>query len=109
GNGAMHVRTIVGIAAGLTLLIGGTFALLRLLQGRELAPNQGIAGPPTETVASVSDQQPESSHSEIILPPKLPETAPPADVPITEANRRDAFPVIREPWYVSAQEGDNLL
>ena len=42
-------------------------------------------------------------------PPKLPETVPPAGLPISAWGPRDCFPVIRNPWYVSAQQGDSLL
>ena len=42
-------------------------------------------------------------------PPKLPETDPPAGFPIQAWGPRDFFPVIRNPWYVSVQQGDSLL
>ena len=42
-------------------------------------------------------------------PPKLPETDPPSGLPIQAWGPRDCFPVIRDPWYVSAQQGDSLL
>ena len=41
--------------------------------------------------------------------PKLPETEPPPDLPIMPWGHRDLFPVIRNPWYVSARVGDTLL
>lgn len=41
--------------------------------------------------------------------PKLPETDPPAGLPIQAWGPRDCLPVIRDPWYVSAQQGDSLL
>jgi hypothetical protein len=40
---------------------------------------------------------------------KLPETNPPLDLPIIPWGRRDHFPVIRKPWFVSAAEGKKLL
>jgi hypothetical protein len=42
-------------------------------------------------------------------PKRLPETAPPVGLPIAAWGARDSFPVIRTPWYVSAQQGDGLL
>jgi hypothetical protein len=42
-------------------------------------------------------------------PPKLPETVPPAGLPISAWGPRDCVPVIRNPWYVSAQQADSLL
>src|SRR6516164_6224784 len=40
---------------------------------------------------------------------KLPETSPPPDLPIIPWAKRDHFPVIRKPWFVSAKEGKRLL
>jgi hypothetical protein len=40
---------------------------------------------------------------------RLPETPPPPGLPIIPWGKRDHFPVIRQPEYVSAEEGDRLL
>ena len=40
---------------------------------------------------------------------KLPETSPPPDLPIIPWAKRDHFPVIRKPSFVSAKEGKRLL
>jgi len=41
--------------------------------------------------------------------PRLPETSPPPGLPIIPWGKRDHFPVIRNPEYWSADEGDNGL
>lgn len=41
--------------------------------------------------------------------PKLPETDPPPGLPIVPWGKRGHFPVIRNPRYASAAEGDRLL
>ncbi len=41
--------------------------------------------------------------------PKLPETSPPPGLPIIVWGKRDHFPVIRNPEYWTAQQGDKAL
>jgi hypothetical protein len=41
--------------------------------------------------------------------PRLPETSPPPGLPIVPWGKRDFFPVIRNPKFWSAEEGDKAL
>src|SRR5438309_2333281 len=41
--------------------------------------------------------------------PRLPETEPPAGLPIVLWGKRDHFPVIRKPQYLTAKQGDRAL
>jgi len=62
------------------------------------------------TTNSTSDKQ-ESVESEANLEslPRLPETQPPAGLPIIAWGKRDHFPVIRRPQYLTAEQGDRAL
>jgi len=42
-------------------------------------------------------------------PPRLPETEPPPGLPIILWGKRDHFPVIRKPEYLTAQQGDRAM
>jgi Protein of unknown function (DUF3179) len=42
-------------------------------------------------------------------PPRLPETQPPAGLPIIPWGRRDHFPVIRNPKYLTADQADAAM
>src|SRR5947207_8546389 len=41
--------------------------------------------------------------------PRLPETEPPAGLPIVLWGKRDHFPVIRNPEYLTAKQGDRAM
>jgi hypothetical protein len=41
--------------------------------------------------------------------PRLPETQPPAGLPIVAWGKRGYFPVIRQPQYLTAEQGDRAL
>src|SRR5437879_6241840 len=41
--------------------------------------------------------------------PRLPETQPPAGLPIVAWGKRGHFPVIRKPQYLTAEQGDRAL
>ena len=62
------------------------------------------------TTVSASDKQ-ESVESEANLesPPRLPETQPPAGLPIILWGKRDHFPVIRRPQYLTAEQGNRAM
>jgi hypothetical protein len=51
---------------------------------------------------------PDSARPAEELPP-LAETDPPAGLPINPWGRRDHFPVIRQPWFLTAKQGDTAL
>jgi hypothetical protein len=83
------------------LLLGTGVAIRyfsRALPTPEAPPSAESSTPaPGRTASSLED-----------LPP-LEETAPPAGLPIVPWGKRDHFPVIRNPRYVNAREGDRLL
>jgi hypothetical protein len=58
------------------------------------------AKPPPARAAAVETASLKSS---------LPETDPPPGLSIIPYGKRDFFPVIRKPWYVTAKNGDALL
>jgi len=62
------------------------------------------------TPVSASDKQESvESDANLELPPRLPETQPPAGLPIIPWGKRDHFPVIRRPHYLTAEQGDRAL
>jgi hypothetical protein len=66
-----------------------------------------------DQVSSVSsdDQLSPEEIKAILDPPKekLPETAPPAELPLVTWGTRDYFPMIRKPRFLTAEQGDIAL
>jgi hypothetical protein len=61
---------------------------------------------------TTSASEPESvaqSDSDSPALPHLPETSPPPGLPIIPWGKRDHFPVIRRPQYLTAEQGDGSL
>ena len=62
----------------------------------------------TRTAVSESDERATSGVENAPLP-RLSETEPPAGLPIVLWGKRDHFPVIRKPQYLTAKQGDRAL
>jgi hypothetical protein len=67
--------------------------------------------PPSSTSGTIAAQVPDINAGQTSDParPKLPEAPPPPGLPIVDWGQRDFFPIIRNPVYVTAGDGDNLL
>ena len=65
--------------------------------------NHNTAASESEKRASIEDK------ANLESLPRLPETQPPAGLPIVPWGKRDHFPVIRKPEYLTAQQGDRAL
>jgi len=67
------------------------------------------AKPKTKVSPGDTQQAPEVEASPESSLPRLPETQPPAGLPIVTWGKRDHFPVIRNPQYLTAEQGDRAL
>ncbi len=96
----MRRWVFAGLAcAGLWLLIAGC---------SRQSP-EPLAGGPGGEPDGVASEDGTRGFASVAEEKKLPETAPPAGLPIVTWGKRDYFPVIRKPTMVSADQGDLLL
>jgi hypothetical protein len=89
---------LAGIAGAFQRFHGSWFDRKRSGQNELVSARPASDGPESASAD-------ESLHSL----PRLPETSPPPGLPIVAWGKRDHFPVIRNPDYWTAQEGDKAL
>jgi len=70
---------------------------------------RGVSAKRNTTVSASDKQESVESEAGLQSPPRLPETQPPAGLPIVTWGKRDHFPVIRRPQYLTAEQGDRAL
>jgi hypothetical protein len=94
---------VLGACVIFAALVTACLILLRSPSAPEVAPAEDsrFAGTSSE------DARPEPTSSDDF--PPLEETSPPPGLPIVPWGKRNHFPVIRKPQYVSAAQGDRLL
>jgi Protein of unknown function (DUF3179) len=88
-------------AAIATALVGLVGSVSCSRQGDSAKQNKAAAE--SDKRASIEDEADRES------PPRLPETQPPEGLPIVLWGKRDHFPVIRKPQYLTAKQGDRAL
>jgi hypothetical protein len=105
----MCQRNVLWIVA-VTLALAGIAGALHRFHGtwfdRKRSGQEDLVstGPSSEGPESASAD--DSLHSPL---PRLPETSPPPGLPIIPWGKRDHFPVIRNPVYWTAEQGDKAL
>jgi hypothetical protein len=96
---------LAGLILGVALLLAGVIGFVTF--------SPSVYGPlpdPLPQAKSSPATISSSAGDDAIRPEeRLPETSPPPGLPITALGPRDLFPIIREPRYVSASDGDKLL
>jgi hypothetical protein len=96
----------------LALAIGavGTAGAFRLFhQSSTKRENSEQSNPGTKLQALKSRELADASFNPEPPPPQLPETSPPPGLPIVPWGKRDHFPVVRNPKYLTAEQGDHAL
>jgi len=94
----MDGRSILCWIFALVVVVGVTSCNRRSNSAKPTSNGTTSANEPESVVQS--DSEP---------PPRLPETSPPPGLPIIPWGKRDHFPVIRRPQYLTAEQGDRAL
>ncbi len=97
GRSVLWMLAISGMLAGIAAILS--------CNRQSNSPKQTAAALP-----SSDKKEPVGANAQEDLPlPRLPETEPPAGLPIVAWGKRGHFPVIRQPQYLTAEQGDRAL
>jgi hypothetical protein len=95
GRGLLRLLAVVSVLVGLI--------------GSVSCGQRGDPGKRTPVAESDKEKSNEDESNLESSLPRLPETSPPAGLPIITWGKRDHFPVIRKPQYLTAEQGDRAL
>ncbi len=105
----MRRRTLIWILA-VTLALAGIAGALQRFHVSWLDRKRSVQKDPISSVPSSESPESASADDSLHSPlPRLPETSPPPGLPIVAWGKRDHFPVIRNPDYWTAEQGDKAL
>jgi len=106
GRSVVWMLAMTGISAGIVVLVSCNRlsnsakqnAPANLASSVSVSKEDGLKNRPTDVNAQEDPPL-----------PKLPEKEPPAGLPIVPWGKRGHFPVIRNPQYLTAEQGDHAL